>query len=194
MIEGVADARIRRALVTNFSDLLRYQNMLCRYDTAVLKSLDIFSVHGFPVGLVQCESNLLGLRSASGASIGSGGWGNIIAKYAKAKSFCDQPFEVRAQGRRSTPVPTPGEWIGEQRDGSHPRKVRIECADATTVRLEAGSLDAVFTDPPYFGNVQYAELMEFCYVWLRRLAGASDPAVLNHTVRNSGALPALAAA
>ena len=29
----------------------------------------------------------------------------------------------------------------------------------------------MFTDPPYFGNVQYGELMDFCYVWLRRLAG-----------------------
>jgi putative DNA methylase len=25
--------------------------------------------------------------------------------------------------------------------------------------------------PPYFGNVQYGELMDFCYVWLRRLVG-----------------------
>jgi adenine-specific DNA methylase len=32
-------------------------------------------------------------------------------------------------------------------------------------------LDAVFTDPPYFGNVQYGELMDFCYVWLHRLVG-----------------------
>lgn len=32
------------------------------------------------------------------------------------------------------------------------------------------SLDAVLTDPPYYANVQYAELMDFCYVWLRRLA------------------------
>ena len=29
----------------------------------------------------------------------------------------------------------------------------------------------MFTDPPYFGNVQYGELMDFCYVWLRRLVG-----------------------
>jgi len=29
----------------------------------------------------------------------------------------------------------------------------------------------VLTDPPYFGNVQYAELMDFCYVWLRKLVG-----------------------
>lgn len=53
--------RTRHALSTNLSDLLRYQNMLCRYDTMALKSLDIFSVHGFPVGLIQCESNLLGI-------------------------------------------------------------------------------------------------------------------------------------
>jgi hypothetical protein len=41
----------------------------------------------------------------------------------------------------------------------------------TTIGLSPTSLDAVFTDPPYFGNVQYGELMDFCYVWLQRLAG-----------------------
>ncbi len=51
-IAAVNDNRIRHALATNLSDLLRYQNMLCRYDTMALKSLDIFSVHGFPVGLI----------------------------------------------------------------------------------------------------------------------------------------------
>ncbi len=69
------DARLRNALATNLSDLLRYQNMLCRYDTMALKSLDVFSVHGFPVGLVQCESNLLGIANGGeGPNIGSGGW------------------------------------------------------------------------------------------------------------------------
>ena len=29
---------------------VRYQNMLCRYDTTALKSLDIFSIHGSPSG------------------------------------------------------------------------------------------------------------------------------------------------
>jgi len=57
IIAKTPDERMRNALATNLSDLLRYQNMLCRYDTRALKSLDIFSVHGFPVGLIQCESN-----------------------------------------------------------------------------------------------------------------------------------------
>jgi len=174
LIHAVADDRVRHALATNLSDLTRYQNMLCRYDTVALKSLDIFSVHGFPVGLVQCESNLLGIVNGGGTNVGSGGWGNIVEKYAKAKAYCDAPFETQGVGSRKRVHPIRGEWIGEGRTGARPRQVTIACVSSTTVELPAASLDAVFTDPPYFGNVQYGELMDFCYVWLRRLVGTAS--------------------
>jgi len=178
LIDKEPNERIRSALATNLSDLLRYQNMLCRYDSMALKSLDIFSIHGFPVGLVQCESNLLGIYNEGGTIVGSGGWTNIIDKYAKAKSYCNRPFEIRYQGGRKTVVYLPGEWIGDQQnDGGSPekRQVNLHCQSATSADLQPNSLDAVLTDPPYFGNVQYAELMDFCYVWLRRLIGQNDP-------------------
>lgn len=171
LIARVKDERVRHAMATNLSDLLRYQNMLCRYDTWALKSLDIFSVHGFPVGLVQCESNLLGITNGNDTNVGSGGWTNIIEKYAKAKRYCDEPFEVQKNGARSVQIPIEGEWIGETKPGRRTRSVNIHCQDSVLVQIEPRSLDAVFTDPPYFGNVQYGELMDFCYVWLRRLAG-----------------------
>jgi putative DNA methylase len=171
LVAAVKDIRIKHALATNLSDLLRYQNTLCRYDTMALKSLDIFSVHGFPVGLIECESNLLGIVGPSGANIGSGGWANIIDKYAKAKRYCDAPFEVHHQNGRKSNIPVIGEWIGEKRPGARPRDVLIRCTSSTDAELEPASLDAVFTDPPYFGNVQYAELMDFCFAWLRRLIG-----------------------
>lgn len=171
LISDVKDARVRHALATNLSDLLRYQNMLCRYDTWALKSLDIFSVHGFPVGLIACESNLLGITNGNDVNVGSGGWTNIIEKYSKAKRYCDAPFEVERRGSRNVQIPIAGEWIGERRNGQRPRAIDIHCADATAIELEPNSLDAVLTDPPYFGNVQYGELMDFCYVWLRRLVG-----------------------
>jgi putative DNA methylase len=181
------EQRIRNALATNLSDLLRYQNMLCRYDTMALKSLDIFSVHGFPVGLVQCESNLIGIPKGDGVNVGSGGWSNIVEKYVKAKAYCDHPFEVRYQGRRKIQVPIPGEWIGDRQDGATSpkrRKIELHCQSATSARLRSSSLDGVFTDPPYFGNVQYAELMDFCYVWLRRLVGLQQPAFKQASTRN----------
>ena len=169
LIAEIEDERVRRALATNLSDLLRYQNMLCRYDTAALKSLDIFSVHGFPVGLVQCESNLLGIVNGDGTNVGSGGWSNIVEKFVKAKRYCEAPYEVRYTGSRKSRISIAGERIGAGFNGV--RRIAINCGSATTTHFAPGTLDGVFTDPPYFGNVQYAELMDFCYVWLRRIVG-----------------------
>jgi putative DNA methylase len=175
IITKTTNKRVRNALATNLSDLLRYQNMLCRYDSRVLKSLDIFSVHGFPVGLIQCESNFLGIMThGRSMCVGSGGWANIIEKYKKAKAYCDHPFEVRHQGRSKKIIPVVGEWIGDHLNGDKSvpaRVVNVSCQDAASCKLPDASLDAVFTDPPYFGNVQYAELMDFCYVWLKKIAG-----------------------
>jgi putative DNA methylase len=182
-IVATRDPLIREALATNLSDLLRYQNMLCRYDTMALKSLDIFSVHGFPVGLIACESNLLGITGGGGAPVGSGGWLNVIEKYARAKSYCVQPFEISHRGSRKTVVSIHGESIG---NGG--RQVELCCSTATSAQLEPESLDAVFTDPPYFGNVQYAELMDFCYVWLRQLVGKDHAAFAQTSTRNADEL------
>ena len=52
---------------------------------------------------MQCESNLLGITNGNGTNVGSGGWANIIEKYAKAKRYCEAPFEVRQRaGARSS--------------------------------------------------------------------------------------------
>jgi uncharacterized protein YbaR (Trm112 family) len=180
--------RIRQALATNLSDLLRYQNMLCRYDTKTLKSLDIFSIHGFPVGLIQCESNILGILNENAVLTGSGGWLNIVEKFTKAKEYCDNPFEVRPaglfKGAGKSIVTIHGEWIGGHRTGKKERKISLACADATGLNWEPNSLDGVFTDPPYFGNVQYAELIDFCYIWIRRLL-KDEPAFQSLSTRNN---------
>jgi len=70
------------------------------FDTMALKSLDIFSVHGFPVGLVQCESNLFGISNGNGSNVGSGGWSNIVDKYDKAKQYCDSLSRCPENGRK----------------------------------------------------------------------------------------------
>jgi adenine-specific DNA methylase len=188
IVDRVEDLRLRRALATNFSDLLRYQNMLCRYDTMALKSLDIFSIHGFPVSYVQAESNLLGICNGHVLPVGSGGWVNIIEKYTRAKRYCAEPFEVSFKGKRKLTLPIRGEWIGEknpEQPDSPERRIDIRCASATDAALPPSSLDAVFTDPPYYGMVQYGELMHFCYVWLRKLMGAKFPGLELVTTKNA---------
>ena len=191
LVDSQPSERIRQALATNLSDLLRYQNMLCRYDTMALKSLDIFSVHGFPVGLVECESNLLGIvDNDKRTNVGSGGWSNIVEKYMRAKAYCDHPFEIRHSQGSKTRVPIYGEWIGGSKNGTSAtdsREIDLRCGNAAAAELLPCTLDAVFTDPPYFGNVQYAELMDFCYVWLRRIVNNHDH-FGEISTRNSGEL------
>ena len=43
--------------------------------------------------------------------------------------------------------------------------------DARMLDLDDASVDAVIFDPPYHNNVNYAELSDFFYVWLKRTAG-----------------------
>jgi adenine-specific DNA methylase len=165
-IREVESREVRYALLTVFSDFLRYQNMLCRYDTYALKCQDIFSVHGFPVGLVQCENNLLGIPK-----VGSGSFRHFVEKYLRAKNYCIAPFETEFRGKQKRIVPVPGEHIGADLvtkfPGGDKRQAWIQAAPAERAKLPASSLAGVFTDPPYFDNVQYAELMDFCFAWLR---------------------------
>ncbi|HEY8496909.1 MAG TPA: hypothetical protein VIK98_07770 [Limnochordales bacterium] len=182
-IRAVEDAAVRQALATVFSDFLRYQNMLCRYDPSALKCQDIFSVHGFPVGLIQCENNLLGIPG-----VGSGGFRHFVEKYVRAKEYCQRPFEVGLGRGRQRRLVTEGERIAAtfaaDVDDLAVKDAYIAARDAATLELPPGGLDGAFTDPPYFDNVQYAELMDFCYVWLRRLLAEEVPEFAKPTTRD----------
>lgn len=175
-IRALPDADARHALATVFSDTLRYQNMVCRYDTMALKCQDIFSVHGFPIGLIECENNLLGIPK-----VGSGGFRHFVEKFDRAKAYCEQPFETTfdSSGRKQL-VTIPGERIDAhvvKRWPASPkaRTALLSARSIQDVQLPKGVVDGVFTDPPYYDNVQYAELMDFCYVWLRQILGEEVP-------------------
>ncbi|MGA9762641.1 MAG: hypothetical protein WBQ14_09475 [Gaiellaceae bacterium] len=161
---------LRRALSTVFSDFVRYQNMVCRYDTAALKVLDVFSIHGYPVHRVQCEAALVGIPR-----VGSGGWRHFARKYATAKRYCREPFEiVKERGCRGERIPTPDERIEAQfvetpDELGQSRSALLRAASLCAEPMPESSVDMVATDPPYFANVAYSELLDFNYAWLRRL-------------------------
>ncbi len=46
---------------------------------------------------------------------------------------------------------------------------------ATSLPYPDNYFDAVITDPPYYDNVNYAELSDFFYVWLKRSIGDLYP-------------------
>ena len=60
---------------------------------------------------------------------------------------------------------------------------QIECklaglttqTSATSLPYSSNFFDAVFTDPPYYNSVPYADLSDFFYVWLKRTVGDLYP-------------------
>jgi len=62
---------------------------------------------------------------------------------------------------------------------------KVTCASADTLLfLDDQSVDAVVFDPPYYDNVNYAELSDFFYVWLKRTAGYVFPDWFSHYLTN----------
>jgi len=60
--------------------------------------------------------------------------------------------------------------------GEQDVRITLTCESADQlVSVDAGSVDAVVIDPPYYDNVMYAELSDFFYVWLKRTAGLLYP-------------------
>jgi putative DNA methylase len=62
-----------------------------------------------------------------------------------------------------------GEWIGQN------TKQQAVHGSATDLPWGNDFFDAVITDPPYYDNVNYSNLSDFFYVWLKRSVGHLHP-------------------
>ncbi|AFZ22341.1 DUF1156 domain-containing protein [Allocoleopsis franciscana] len=58
----------------------------------------------------------------------------------------------------------------------NPKNIQIDAASADSLfHLPAKSVDAIVTDPPYYSTIQYAEISDFFYVWMKRTLGDIFP-------------------
>jgi len=55
------------------------------------------------------------------------------------------------------------------------KHIEITNSSSTNLNYSDNYFDAVFTDPPYYNSVPYADLSDFFYVWLKRLLGDLYP-------------------
>ena len=64
---------------------------------------------------------------------------------------------------------------------------RLKIQKGNAINLEGlltGSVTNITVDPPYYDNVQYAELSDFFYVWLKRSVGHLFPKIFNEELTN----------
>ncbi len=165
----IPERNIRELMLTAFSDSLDTNNMFCKYEISWHKISAFFGLHAFHPIERPTENNVWGTRYGRGTFV------RCFEKVRRAKAFCQAPYErlLNGNGKRYS-KPIEGERIsGELVEGFNELELQenaalLRCGSSEDLsHLPDESVDAVITDPPYFDNVQYSELADFFYVWLR---------------------------
>lgn len=163
------DQNIRELMLTAFSDCLDTNTMFCKYEIRWHKISVLFGLHAYHPIERPTENNVWGTE------YGRGTFTRCFEKVRRAKEYCQKPYErlIDIRGKRFS------KHTGDERIEGHGVDTFEEllCKDrADLLRCDTSedlsfipdkSVDAVITDPPYFESVQYSELADFFYVWLR---------------------------
>lgn len=150
-------------LLSAFFQVLRNQCMLCFYNIAAGKLEPAMSGHDFRDPNTVCEN------SVWGSEYGRGTFSSVIDKILKGKEFNISPYDnVYAGKSKDGNHKTIKSKNDEKIDGNSTNCILLsEDSKNITRALGDKNFDFVITDPPYADNVNYAELSDFFYVWIR---------------------------
>ncbi|MFB6096173.1 MAG: DNA methyltransferase [Haloferacaceae archaeon] len=185
-VTEIDDDRARRYLTLTFSATLEFNTMFCSYkgdDPSGPGAVrHVFSHHAYVHPGEPLENNPLGTRPRQSGTF------RYLFQYRlqRALEFQEAPVErvLAADGTVDHKEPIDGESIGGAPADSvgdlltSDRTHYLHCGDAADppfLETLAGEVDAVVTDPPYYDSVQYAELADFFYVWLKQALESDFP-------------------
>lgn len=148
---------ISEFLITSVSNNLTRAGNLCVWDVYTNKSDQVFKRHAYIPRVQPIESNPLN-HDENVASLN-----NAFRKVFRGKEFCVRPFE-KIKNQRTGDVE---QFYVNSEEISKDRVAGLNCKTAERLDEADESIDYIITDPPYYDNVQYSELSDYFYVWLR---------------------------
>lgn len=168
-IMDLTDPNVREMMLLAFSDCLDTNTMFCKYEVRWHKISPFFGLHAYHPIERPTENNVWG------TVYGRGTFTKCFKKVRRGKEFCQTPYErlldIRGKrySKRTGKERISANLVGAYDDlaqGDHTSV--LVCGNSEDLSfLPDNSIEAVITDPPYFDNVQYSELADFFYVWLR---------------------------
>jgi len=149
------DESLQEMLLCAFSDCVARNNLFCRYFNDRNTIQEIFSRHDYQPKLTIAEGSVFGNERVRGT------YPQMFGRLFEGKAFNAKAFD----------------WYYDT-SGKRKEDHKDTIVDGTDTALSCGSssnrlpanpdkANCVITDPPYVGNVNYAELSDFFYVWLR---------------------------
>lgn len=154
-IDEEKDEVMKEMLLSVFQGILEGNNVFSTYHRNRDCVGRIFARHDYQPKSTFLENNIWG-RSVSSRNLISC-WQKII----EGKQFNITPFDTRLTLENTMEQIFSKEYI----NGTY-NSILI-CEDSKKIISKAFSVDLIITDPPYAGNVNYSELADFFYVWLR---------------------------
>ncbi|MBC8418194.1 MAG: DUF1156 domain-containing protein, partial [Desulfobacterales bacterium] len=153
------DQVLKEMLLTAFFSALETSNLFTRYHSTRFLSAGVFARHDYQPKLTICENNVWGTKFGNQTFI------NTFMKVVKGKTFSMKPNDS-------------GQMSDRHEEFRDPLTSTEFClyAKSSASKIMDSKVDFVITDPPYAGNVNYAELADFFYVWLRLVLAKSYPA------------------
>ena len=171
-IKNEGEMDVREALTAAFLGTLEHHNMLNLYYLPYAQSSGAFGRHDFHPKVEACEGQ------PWGGTKGRGTFRLCFDSVLAGKRYLSDPFDADYSSGRRRIVKT-----GDSVDPKHVMSFSDLKESSHSVLLRAGdsrdlsfipdkSVDHVVTDPPYADAVQYSELADFFFVWLREALGA----------------------
>ncbi|MEM5782402.1 MAG: hypothetical protein QXD43_04365 [Candidatus Aenigmatarchaeota archaeon] len=156
-ISKIEDNEIRELFLLAFSESLRSNNMFCYYDKRWAKqNTPLFARKDFAPVNFPLEQNVWGSK------YGRGSFKQVFQRMLKGKEYNLSPFERKytVKGVKRVKI---NETIGE-------KPWQLYCMDAQELdKIVKDKVDLVVTDPPYFDSINYSEVYDFFYVWLKQV-------------------------
>ena len=156
LLDGVMaeeDDKLREMLLCALSNTLEGNNLFVRNipsrkTPGGTAPAGVFARHDYQPKTTICEQNVWGTESGNNT-------------FLSRMEMLKRGIEFRKSwpgGERSEPL--------DPLEDPVTAEIHARSSDRLSEEY-AGSLDVVITDPPYVGNVNYSELADFFYVWLR---------------------------
>jgi putative DNA methylase len=165
LLKGIGeenDQVLKEMLLSGFFNLLNNMSDFCTYIWQRDCIRQVFARHDFQPKATICESNVWG------TSIGMGTFVSLFDAVIKGKNYNLVPFDRKIKENKCDFISSKEKILGT------PENCNLECTTSQNIKLPLKA-SMVITDPPYAGNVNYSELADFFYVWLRLILSRTYP-------------------
>jgi putative DNA methylase len=164
--KGEYDWSTREYVLGAFQQYLRNQNMFAFWNIGADKMEPLFSDNHF-----HPKSNII--ENGVFSKLGRGNWKSSSDALAESLQWARWPWELVSNEYLALSAPNiASDLTGKSEKAfcgdSVESRSTINCGSATEIDgIADNSVDLVITDPPFSGLIQYSELSDFFYVWLR---------------------------